>query len=41
MAVEVRRFEDQIHGFLNMTGAGRTPRAAVIEIAHRLEAGLA
>ena len=41
VAVEVRRFEDQIHGFLNMTGAGRTPRAAVIEIAHRLEAGLA
>ena len=41
VAVELRRFEDQIHGFLNMTGAGRTSRAAVIEIAHRLEAGLA
>ncbi|NYD57524.1 acetyl esterase [Nocardioides marinisabuli] len=41
VAVELRRFEDQIHGFLNMTGAGRSPRAAVVEIAHRLEAGLA
>ncbi|ANH38144.1 Carboxylesterase NlhH [Nocardioides dokdonensis FR1436] len=41
VAVELRRFEDQIHGFLNMTGAVRSSRAAVVEVAHRLSAGLA
>ena len=31
--VEMRRFADQIHGFLNIVGVGRTSRAAVGEIA--------
>ncbi|WP_231123558.1 alpha/beta hydrolase [Nocardioides sambongensis] len=34
--VETRRFDDQIHGFLNVVGAGRTARAAVEEIADAL-----
>lgn len=34
--VELRRFVDQIHGFLNIVGVGRTSRAAVLEIAGRL-----
>ncbi|TYL45577.1 alpha/beta hydrolase [Nocardioides sp. BGMRC 2183] len=34
--VETRRFDDQIHGFLNVVGAGRTSRAAVEEIAAAL-----
>jgi acetyl esterase len=38
--VEQRRFADQIHGFINVIGAGRTPRAAVTEIAAALKAGL-
>jgi acetyl esterase len=38
--VELRRFDDQIHGFLNIVGVGRTSRAAVAEIAARLKAGL-
>ena len=38
--VELRRFEDQIHGFLNITGVGRSSRAANAEIAARLRAGL-
>lgn len=41
--VEVRhvRFPDQIHGFLNVVGVGRSSRAAVAEIADALKAGLA
>ncbi|HWJ65495.1 MAG TPA: alpha/beta hydrolase [Nocardioides sp.] len=39
--VELRRYPDQIHGFLNIVGVGRTSRAAVLEIAGRLRAGLA
>jgi acetyl esterase len=39
--VELRRFADQIHGFLNVVGAGRTARSAVAEIADKLAAGLA
>ena len=39
--VELRRFPDQIHGFFNIVGVGRTSRAAVAEIATRLRAGLA
>ena len=35
-----RRFDDQIHGFLNVVGAGRTARAAVLEIAHVLRDNL-
>jgi acetyl esterase len=31
--VEVRRFGDQIHGFFNLVGAGRTARAANAEVA--------
>jgi acetyl esterase len=31
--VELRRFSDQIHGFLNVIGAGRSAKAAVTEIA--------
>ena len=38
--VDVRRYDDQIHGFLNIVGAGRSSRAAVIEIAARLRAAL-
>ena len=38
--VELRRFPDQIHGFLNVVGAGRTARAAAAEVATRLAAGL-
>jgi acetyl esterase len=38
--VELRRFPDQIHGFLNVLGAGRTARAATAEVAARLAAGL-
>jgi acetyl esterase len=40
VAVELRRFPDQIHGFLNVVGAGRTARAATAEMAARLAAGL-
>ena len=39
--VELRRFDDQIHGFLNVVGVGRTARRAVEEVADRLRAGLA
>ena len=39
--VELRRFPDQIHGFVNIVGVGRTSRAAVAEVATRLRAGLA
>ncbi|WP_235535898.1 alpha/beta hydrolase [Nocardioides sp. Root190] len=38
--VEMRRYVDQIHGFLNIVGAGRSSRAAVLEIAGRLRAAL-
>jgi acetyl esterase len=39
--VELKRFSDQIHGFFNVVGVGRTSRAAVAEIAGRLRAALA
>ncbi|WP_328528760.1 alpha/beta hydrolase [Nocardioides sp. NBC_00368] len=35
-----KRFADQIHGFLNVVGAGRTSRAAVLEIAQVLRDNL-
>jgi acetyl esterase len=38
--VELRRFTDQIHGFFNIVGAGRTARAANAEIAVKLKAAL-
>ena len=38
--VELKRYADQIHGFLNIVGVGRTSRAAVLEIAGRLRAAL-
>jgi acetyl esterase len=38
--VELRRFPDQIHGFLNVVGVRGTARAAVAEIAARLGAYL-
>jgi acetyl esterase len=38
--VELRRFPDQIHGFFNVVGVGRTSRAANAEIAVKLRAGL-
>ncbi len=38
--VELRRFSDQIHGFLNVVGAGRSARAAASEVAARLAVGL-
>ena len=37
---ETRRFADQIHGFFNVVGVGRTSRACVAEIADALRAGL-
>ncbi|HWI42592.1 MAG TPA: alpha/beta hydrolase [Nocardioides sp.] len=38
--VEMRRFVDQIHGFLNIVGAGRSSRAAVLEMANHLRTAL-
>ncbi len=38
--VELRRFTDQVHGFLQMVGVGRTTRAAVTEVADALGAAL-
>ncbi|WGX99528.1 alpha/beta hydrolase [Nocardioides sp. L-11A] len=38
--VELRRYADQIHGFLNIVGVGRSSRGAVREIAGRLRAAL-
>jgi acetyl esterase len=38
--VELRRFPDQVHGFLHMVGVGRTTRAAVAEVADALARGL-
>jgi acetyl esterase len=37
---ELRRFPDQVHGFFNVVGVGRTSRAANEEIAAALAAGL-
>ena len=39
--VELKRFPDQIHGFFNIVGVGRTARAANAEIAAKLKAALA
>ena len=39
--VELRRFADQIHGFFNVVGVGRTSRAAAAEVASALARGLA
>jgi acetyl esterase len=39
--VELQRCTDQIHGFFNMVGVGRTGRAANAAIAARLSAALA
>jgi acetyl esterase len=39
--VELRRFPDQIHGFFNIVGVGRSSRAANAEIAVKLKAALA
>ncbi len=38
--VELRRFPDQVHGFLNLVGVGRSSRAAMGEIAAKLRAAL-
>jgi acetyl esterase len=38
--VELRRFADQIHGFFNVVGVGRTSRAANATIAAKLRAAL-
>lgn len=38
---ELRRFPDQIHGFFNVVGAGRSAKAASAEVAAALRAGLA
>ncbi|HYH34162.1 MAG TPA: alpha/beta hydrolase [Nocardioides sp.] len=38
--VELRRFPEQIHGFLQFVGAGRTPIAANEEIAQRLRSAV-
>ena len=38
--LELCRFPDQIHGFLNIVGTGRRSRAAVAEIAAKLRAAL-
>ena len=39
--VELRRFPDQIHGFFNVVGVGRSGRAAIATIAVKLKAALA
>lgn len=39
--VELKRFPDQIHGFLNIVGCGRTSPAAVAEVAETLRKALA
>ena len=39
--VELKRFPDQIHGFVQVVGMGRTSRAATAEVAAKLKAGLA
>lgn len=41
VSVELRRFPDQIHGFFNVVGVGRTARAASAEVAAKLRAALA
>ena len=38
--VELRRFSDQIHGFLSVVGVGRTARAASAEVASALARGV-
>ena len=38
--VELRRFDDQIHGFFNVVGVGQTSRAATGWIADRLRAAM-
>ncbi len=38
--VELQRFPDQIHGFFNVVGVGRSARAANVAIAARLKAAL-
>lgn len=38
--VDLRRFDDQIHGFLNIVGIGHSSRAAVAEIAAKVRVGL-
>jgi acetyl esterase len=40
VAVEVQRFPDQIHGFLNIVGVGSSSRAAVLEIAQHVRKAL-
>ncbi len=40
VSVQLERFADQVHGFLNVVGVGRTSRAAVARIATALAAGL-
>lgn len=39
--VELKRFPDQIHGFFNIVGVGRSSRAACAEIAAKLKAAMA
>ena len=40
VTVELKRYPDQIHGFFNVVGVGRTSRAANAEIAAKLRAAL-
>src|SRR4051794_9290165 len=40
VSVELRRFADQIHGFLSVVGVGRTARAASAEVAAALARGV-
>lgn len=40
VVVEVQRFPDQIHGFLNIVGVGSSSRAAVLEIAQHVRKAL-
>jgi acetyl esterase len=40
VAVELTRFDDQIHGFFNIVGVGRTSRAANLRIATDLNSAL-
>ncbi|MCX6398971.1 MAG: alpha/beta hydrolase [Propionibacteriales bacterium] len=40
-SVELKRYPDQIHGFFNIVGVGRSSRSAVLEIAAKVRAALA
>ena len=40
VTVELRRFPEQVHGFIHVVGVGRSGRASMVEIAGRVRAAL-